>query len=159
LGKDKVSKLIFIDAFLPANGESVLSLAEMAGKANAMSNKPSQVPTLNESLVMSPDFKTSVINPANIASLFYHDCSPEDITFAKSHLGSQSMSCLNTPVAVTDGVYGAIPKYYILCSQAKDLDKTSISRNVRCEKVFTLESSHSPFFSMPEQLVHVIEQI
>jgi hypothetical protein len=64
-----------------------------------------------------------------------------------------------TPVSVTEKAYGAIPKYYILCTEAKDFDKTMISTNVHCKKIYRLKSSHSPFFSMPDDLVKILEDI
>lgn len=159
LGKDKVAKLIFLDAFMPANGESVFSLAEKAGRANAESNLHIDGPTLMESLIFSEDKKTAKLKPENVTSLFYHDCNDKDIIFAKRSLVSQSMACLGTPVQVSAERYGMIPKYYILCTKARDLDKSSLINNVPCEKVFKLESSHSPFFSMPEQLARIIKGI
>jgi len=157
LGKEKVSKLIYLDAFLPKDGESVLMLAEKAGRANGAAK--SDGPSLMESLVFSSDQKTSMVKPDAVAPLFYHDCSAQDVAFAKEHVGWQSMACLATPVHVTSERYGAIPKYYILCTKAKDLDKSSLVNNMHCEKVVKLESSHSPFFSMPEKLAEIINGI
>jgi hypothetical protein len=85
-----------------------------------------------------------------VAHFFYHDCLPEDVAFAQAHLSWQATSALATPVRVTQAGYGAIPKVYILCNQAKDLDKSSLAENVACQKVYTLASGHSPFFSMPD---------
>ncbi|GAB3227979.1 hypothetical protein GCM10027423_64650 [Spirosoma arcticum] len=67
--------------------------------------------------------------------------------------------CLDTPVTVTDAHYGVIPKVYILCTQAKDSDKSSLVQNVPCQKVYELASSHSPFFSMPERLAAILHEL
>lgn len=151
LGPEKVSKLIFLDAFMPRSGESVFLLAEKAGKIGEQAE-----PTMLSNLVISEDQKTSTVKGDVIQALFYHDCSAEDVAFAKKHLGPQPMACLATPVTVTDARYGSIPKNFILCTRAKDLDKTSIATNVPIEKLFKLESSHSPFFSMPETLAEIL---
>ena len=159
LGKEKVEQLIFLDAFMPSDGESVFSLAEKAGRANAKLSDAKPGISLTESLIFSSDQKTSKIKPENAVELFYHDCSAEDIAFAQKNLGWQSMACLATPVKVTVGRYGAIPKVYILCTAAKDLDKSSLVNNVPSQKVSKLQSSHSPFFSMPEALVKILDEI
>jgi pimeloyl-ACP methyl ester carboxylesterase len=156
LGKEKTSKLIYLDAFMPQNGESVFSMAE---KAQAKNLNKKNGPTLLESLIYSDNKTRTKLKSETVKHLFYHDCSPEDVIFAQNNLGWQSMSCLATPVAVTESRYGAIPKFYILCTQAHDLDKTFLSTNVHCQKVYTLNSSHSPFFSMPERLVEIINEI
>lgn len=152
---EKVSGLIFLDAFMPLNGESVFSLVEK------YPNKPdgNKGAALAESLVFSPDHKTSTLNLDKVQELLYHDCSEADIAFAKSKLGAQPMAPQVTPVSTTDKNYGAISKYYILCTDAKDFDKTRIASNVPCKKIYRLKSSHSPFFSMPDQLVAILDDI
>ncbi len=159
LGKQKVAKLVFLDAFMPKNGESVFALAGKAENLNKAASKPEAGPSLTSSLILSDDKKTSVIEPNRVSQLFYHDCSTDDIEFAKAHVGPQSMACLGTPVNVTDSRYGAIPKVYILCTQSKDLNKTGLTENVPIQKLYTLASSHSPFFSMPEKLVDILTKL
>ena len=157
LGTEKVDKLIYLDAFLPKNGESVLSLVEMVQKQLA----PSSVPelTMMDCIILSDDGTRATFKPELAQQFFYDDCSAEDIIFAKANLSSQAFAPLGTPVIVSDNVYGTIPKYYILCTKSKDLDKTFLSTHVPCKKVFTLPSSHSPFFSMPEKLVEILEEV
>jgi pimeloyl-ACP methyl ester carboxylesterase len=157
LGTDKVAKLIYLDAFLPKNGESVFSLAEMVQKQLPHANPKD--PTLMESTIPSEDHTTSALKPEMVEHFFYHDCSADDIKFAKANLSIQAFAPLGTPVSVTDSIYGAIPKYYILCTKSKDMDKTLLSIHVPCIKVYTLPSSHSPFFSMPEKLVETLAEI
>lgn len=159
LGKEKVSKLVFLDAFMPKNGESVFALAGKAEAHNKAAGKLASKPSVTESLMVSRDQKTSVIKPGLVGQLFYHDCSAEDVAFAQAHVGAQSMACLGTPVTVTDAHYGAVPKVYILCTHSKDLDKSSLAKNVPIQKMYTLASSHSPFFSMPEKLVAILEEL
>ena len=157
LGAEKIDKLIYLDAFLPQNGESVLSIA---GKINEnskdISNASGPKPEL---LIFSEDKKCCKWNPDLAQQIFYHDCSPEDIAFAKAHLAWQCVSTLATPVQLSESNYGAIKKYYILCTEAKDMNKSSLTSYVHCEKIYELASSHSPFFSMPEKLVDILVAI
>jgi pimeloyl-ACP methyl ester carboxylesterase len=159
LGKEKLAKLVFLDAFMPQNGESVFALAGKAGTQNKAAGKPDPNPSVEGSMMLSDDKKTSVIMPDKISPLFYHDCSADDVAVAKAHVGPQPMACLATPVNVTEARYGVIPKVYILCAQAKDLDKSSLTKNVPIQKLYTLASSHSPFFSMPEKLVAILQEL
>jgi thioesterase domain-containing protein len=156
LGKEKVSILVFLDAFMPQNGESVFAMAEKATAQNVPVADAQPTPSLRESMIFSDDQKASKLNLSTVTALFYHDCTKEDIEFAKTRLGWQPMAVLATPVQVTDARYGAVPKVYILCTEAKDMDKKSISRNVPTRKIYILDSSHSPFFSMPEKLVAIL---
>ncbi|WP_345270062.1 hypothetical protein [Nibrella viscosa] len=108
---------------------------------------------------MSEDQKTTMVKPEMVGQLFYHDYSSTDLAFAKAHLSWQSLACLSTPVNLTSDRYGIIPKVYILCTEAKDLDKSTLVQNVPCQKVYKLSSSHSPFFSMPAQLTAILGEL
>ena len=149
LGKNKVSSLVFLDAFLPNDGESVFSLAEKY----ASSGTP-----LAQSFIVSEDHKTVSLDQEKVEEFLYHDCSPADLAYAKSHLRPGPLAVLATPVSLTTANYGSIPKFYILCTQAKDMEKTKLAENVHCEKVITLSSGHFPFFSVPEKLAAILEE-
>ncbi len=160
LGKDKVAQLVYLDAFMPQDGESVLSLA---GKIGAAQHKPATSdpagPTMQESIIFSEDQQTCWLKPENVTGLFYHDCSPDDVAFAKARLDWQPTAGLTTPVRVTEARYGAVPKVFILCTDARDMDKSSLMQNVPGLKIHELPSSHSPFFSMPERLAALLLEL
>jgi pimeloyl-ACP methyl ester carboxylesterase len=157
LGGKKISALIYLDAFLPRNGESLFSLVDATLKQ--LPPNASRKSILVENIIMSEDHKTNFVNPEMAAQIFYHDCSEEDQKFALARMSKEPIAPLATSLRLTDDVYGAISKYYILCTESKDLDKTFLSTYVPCEKVYNLASSHSPFFSMPEKLVEVLSEI
>ncbi len=159
LGPAKVDKLIYLDAFLPKNGESVFYLAgKIRGSNSVTTISVSDLPE-PELMIFTTDKKSFKWNPELTEQIFYHDYTLEDIAFAQAHLRWNAPATIATPVQVTDSSYGNIKKYYILCTQAKDLDKSSMASNVHCEKVFTIPSSQSPFFSMPGKLVDIILEI
>jgi pimeloyl-ACP methyl ester carboxylesterase len=151
LGKEKVEGLVFLDAFLPADGESVFSLSEkFAGSAG---------PPLQKALIVSTDQKTIALNPAMVRELLYADCTEEDFQYALERLRPGPLSVLATPVQLTQQNYGSIPKYYILCTKAKDMDKSTLATNVSCREIIELPASHSPFFSMPDKLVEILNRL
>lgn len=154
LGTQKVASLVFLDAFMPKNGESVQMLAALAGENTAPKNPPIQA-----GFVLSESKKTATYNPELAKIIFYHDCSAEDVKFATARLSAQPLVALGSPVRVSDAVYGLIPKYYILCTQSKDLDKSPLVERVPIRKLYKLASSHSPFFSMPDQLSAILSNL
>ncbi|PSR54991.1 hypothetical protein AHMF7605_16510 [Adhaeribacter arboris] len=156
LGSKKVSALIYLDAFLPRNGESLFALVEATLKQLSPNSRK---PNLVENLITAEDHQTNWVNPELAAQIFYHDCSEADKKFALTRLSKEPIAPLATPVQLTEEVYGVIPKYFILCTESQDMDKTFLSTHVPCEKVYTLHSSHSPFFSMPEKLAEIIDEI
>jgi hypothetical protein len=103
--------------------------------------------------------KTVALNPNLLKNALYHDCSQTDIDFALANLAKEPLAVLGTPVQVSDGVYGKISKYYILCTQSRDSDKSPLTTRVPTEKIYQLNSSHSPFFSMPEKLAAILLEL
>lgn len=150
LGKNKVASLVFLDAFLPNDGESVFILAEKY----ASSGTP-----LSQIFHVSKDHKTVSLDLDGVKELLYHDCHQAVIDFAKANLRQGPIAVLATPVRLTNTNYGDIPKFYIRCTEARDMDKTELAKNVPCQKVYALPSSHSPFFSMPETLTGILQDL
>jgi pimeloyl-ACP methyl ester carboxylesterase len=150
LGREKVASLIYLDAFLPNHGESVFSLAEKYGGKGT---------PLGKSLGVSGEGKIVSLDMARIQELLYDDCTQEDLDLATRKIKPGPIAVLATPTRLTSRQYGAIPKYYILCTEAKDMVKSELALNVSCKQVFKLESGHSPFFSMPGKLAELIRII
>lgn len=133
LGISKVEKLVFLDAFLPTNGESAFSLA-----AKFLPPSNTGEPNFSDSFIFDQDQTTFTLDTATVADFLYHDCSAEDISFAKNNLGKQPVAPLATPVQVTDAIYGAIPKYYIICSNARNGNMSEMSKNLGVNTIVTL---------------------
>ncbi|RDC66252.1 alpha/beta fold hydrolase [Adhaeribacter pallidiroseus] len=151
LGVAKVEKLIFLDAFLPQNGESVFSLA-----AKFIPPPGTGKPTFTDSFIFDQTGATFTLDTAKVVNFLYHDCSAKDIAFAKANLGKQPVAPFATPVQVTEAIYGVIPKYYIVCTEARNGNMSEMAKNVSVNKVVTLATSHSPFFSRPEALLDLL---
>ncbi|HEU4470744.1 MAG TPA: alpha/beta fold hydrolase [Flavisolibacter sp.] len=151
LGAKKVEKLIFLDAFLPKNGESVFSLA-----AKFLPPPTNGEPPFESSFIFDQTGATFIFDTTKVTHFFYHDCSPSDIAFAKANLGKQPVAPFATPVQLTDAVYGSIAKYFIVCSEARNGNMSNMSANVPTKEIVVLPTSHSPFFSNPGKLVELI---
>jgi pimeloyl-ACP methyl ester carboxylesterase len=156
LGSKKISSLIYLDAFLPKNGETLFSMVESNLKHLTTDLGK---PLLIDNIMISPDQKTNFVNPEMAAQIFYHDCSEADQEFALARIGKEPIAPLATPLRLTDEVYGRIPKYFIICTATRDMNKTFLSTNMPCKKVYRLASSHSPFFSMPDKLTAIFLEI
>jgi len=155
LGIAKVEKLIFLDAFMPKDGESVGSIAAKVA-SDIKNKKEAGAPP---EMLFTANHKVFKWNPEIVENHFYHDCSKADIANAKANLKWQSVASISTQVKLSDDIYGGIPKYYILCTEAKDLDKSSIATNVPVKKIFKISSSHSPFLSKPNELARILLEI
>ena len=86
---------------------------------------------------------------------FYGDCADEDIALAKLLLVPQALSPVGTPIRTSAANFGRIPRVYIECRQDRALTPSFQRRlytSLPCQKVITMDTSHSPFFSAPGEL-------
>ncbi|PCJ40161.1 MAG: alpha/beta hydrolase [SAR86 cluster bacterium] len=151
LRPDKIGALVYLSGFLPQSGQSLLSLEE--------SNPHSSVPS---ALQVAEDGVTGAIKAEMIKDLFYHDCSDEDVAFATAHQHAQALAPLGTPVIVTDENFGSVPRYYIelLSDHAIHIDmQRQMVAASPCKEVFSIDSSHSPFYSKNEELIETLQKI
>ncbi len=64
-----------------------------------------------------------------------------------------------TALRLSEGRYGRVPKVYIACMQDRAVTprlQHMMLRDTRCERVFSMDTSHSPFFSQPDRLVDLL---
>jgi len=103
-----------------------------------------------------------VPEPEVATKAFYADCDPEDVAGAMSLLRPEPLVALEVPTDVTEERFGRVPRIYIECTadEALGLPTQRWMVSLRpCRRVFSLPSSHSPFFSMPEELAQVLLMI
>lgn len=97
-----------------------------------------------------------------ISEVAYGDCSEEDVEWAKSHLIPQPLAPFVTPVQVSETHYGSVRRTYIECLQDKAIGPAAQKRmytDTPCEKVVSMETSHSPFLSQPEELAGHLDSL
>ncbi|QIN78558.1 alpha/beta fold hydrolase [Rubrobacter marinus] len=139
---DRVKKLVYLTGFLLEDGKTLLSVAENDGEAIVLPN-----------LVPNEDGSAFTVN--NIKEVFYGDCSHDDVARAQTRLVPEPAFAFGTPVAVTEGNFGRVPRAYVECVGDRAIG-ISAQRGMReklpCETVVSMGTSHSPFFSAPEEL-------
>lgn len=75
---------------------------------------------------------------------------------AKERLQPQVLAPFATPVGVSEENFGHVRRTYIECVQERAIGPATQKRmhtELPCEKVVSMETSHSPFLSAPEELV------
>ena len=140
---EKVSLLVYLSAFLVPPDEFPQQQQQLMYESELIKN-----------FVMSEDNSYATINLENIKEILYHDCSEEDVTLAKLLLGPQPMAS-NGKVVTTDENFGRIPRVFIECLQDNALIhplQKWMYTTMPCEKVISMNTSHSPFFAAPEEL-------
>jgi len=143
---ERIKKLVYVTAFLLQNGEFLLQHAEPDTEALVLPN-----------LIMSEDQSYATVKEEALKEIFYADCSDEDVEFAKSRLVPQAAAPFATPVGTTAENFGRVPRAYISCLRDKAISPSiqeKLYKALPCEKVISMDTSHSPFFSAPEDLAN-----
>jgi pimeloyl-ACP methyl ester carboxylesterase len=146
---EKVKMLVYLAAFLLRDGETVFSVGENDTESLILPN-----------LVMSEDGSSATIREDAIREGLLHDCSEEDVKRAKSRFVPQALAPLATPITVTEGNFGRVPRVYIETLQDRAVSPSfqkEMYERLPCQKVISMNTSHSPFFSAPEELAEHIE--
>lgn len=142
-----IEKLIYVAAYVPSN-TSVFRLT-----------------LKGEKLILMTDYNyhfikgTFDVKNRKKNDMFYQDCAKEDIAFARKRLTTEPLRPSMTYVKTTEENYGSVKKYYVKTTEdhtiPPKLQDYMISR-VNFEKVFQMDTGHSPFFCRPEQLTDLL---
>ena len=134
------SGLIYVCAFVPMPGETLLGLARRDAVWRGF-----KVPRYR--------FGTITVNPARARETFYNACSEADAKAAIARLCPQPMPATLQPVARPREP--APPKAYIECTQDRTISLDNqrwMHKRFDMKRVATLDADHSPFYSVPDGL-------
>lgn len=142
-----IQRLVYLCAFLPQNGESLLMLAGNDSNSKATPN-----------FIVNEAEGYVDISSDMIKEVFYNDCSDEDVEWAKSLLVHEPLAPLAAPVSTSEGSFGQVYRVYIECAHDNAITITQQRRMntaLPCQ-MFTMQTSHSPFISAPQELADIL---
>ena len=145
---EKIDTLIYLTAFSPRNGETLLQYA--------LEDTDSYV-TQHKQINEEEGFFT--VAQDKLKDCFYGMCTNEDAENAIRRLRPQALAPVVTPLKLSDENYGSVRRCYIECSQDKAISPGMQHRlrdNAPVSMSAVLEADHSPFYSCPEQLVDTL---
>jgi cytochrome P450 len=89
------------------------------------------------------------------------DEKPVSAANAKSLVEREPTMSWHSPVRISSQHFGTIPRVYIECEFDNAIPlslQRSMQRDLPCAKTWLLKTDHSPFYSDPDALVHVLTQ-
>jgi len=111
---------------------------------------------------MNEELNAHTLQPEIYKEGLYHDCEDNITELAKLLLSHEPVESGITPVRLTDDNYGRIPRVYIECTEDKAVTpfiQRKMYTETPCEKIYSLPTSHSPFFSKPNELSAILCEI
>ncbi len=150
---ERIARLVYVCAYLPRDGESLMSLGGQ-----------DQEQLLLPNLVPSSDGATVSIRPEVVRDVLFDDCPEEVCAAALARFTSgEPLAFAGAAVQLTKECFGSIPKTYVECTRDRAISP-SLQRKMHvaagCESVFTMETGHSPHYAAPEVLAkHLLAMV
>ena len=148
---NKIDKLVYLAAFMPKNGESMIDLALQ-----------DSLSMIGPSLIF--DFPNNVVDlkRENISAIFYDSSTAEYVLLSEMLLTPNPLQPLITPLTLTEENYGSVRRFYIRTAYDQAITpafQEKMYTEQPCEDIYKLNTEHSPFFSAPNQLKNILDKI
>lgn len=149
---DRIDKLVYVAAYLPRNGEDLLSLSKKDVQSKAA-----------VALEFNEDFTAAVIKKETIASAVCNDCPDFMKEVLVKYHKAEPTKPLGEKVVLTKARFGAVSKYYIHTTQDEavgyELQKQMVKNNGTIKKIFEMHTSHLPFVVQPAAFAAILTGI
>ena len=142
---EKIKTLVYLAAYMLQNGESIAPVTQGDTGSFLVSN-----------IIFADDMSYVTVRDEAVKESFYGDCSDEDVVWAASMLVRQALAPFTTPVDTSEEHFGRIPRVYIECLRDRTISPSlqkEMYTALPCERVISLDTSHSSFLSEPAKLV------
>ncbi len=147
----KVSKLVYIGAFLPANGQALTDLA--------YSDSDSK---LGPAIVPSTDQLTLDVKREALISLFINDGSEIIKQLVISNYRPEPAIPFSNRVTLTSSGFGSVEKVYVKTLHDVVISPALQDRMITAagvKSIYEVKSSHSPFLSQPHNVSDLLLKI
>lgn len=150
---DKVAALVYVAAFMPRNGQSLLDLTHLPEGAGDQ---------VQANIVVTEDPPVAVMPAGPSQAALYGDCSAETAEWATSRHRPQPLAPMATPVSVPAGTLDDIPRFYVKCTHDRAiplaLQERMIADNA-CAGVYEIVTDHTPHLSRTDELATILREI
>lgn len=147
----KIEKLIYLAAYLVPNGKTQreYSIQDTEG-------------VLKPYVTFHPALNASTLEQDIYKAGLYHDCEDDITELAKLLLSHEPVITGVTPLQLTEENYGSVPRFYIECTEDRAVTpfiQRKMYTETPCQEVYSMATSHSPFFSKPQALSDIFCEI
>ena len=150
---ERVASMVFVCAFMPSDGQSLLDLTQLPEGKDDM---------IQANLVVEGAPPVATLSAEASAAAIYNDCTSEQTAWAVARRGPQAVAPFATPVNVDDSVLASIPRSYVFTAHDRSIPPALQRRMIRespCMKVIELDADHAPFLSATEDVVAALVEL
>lgn len=147
---DKISRLVFLCAYAPISGTSLIEMRKMAKRQ-----------PLLDAIQKTHDELAWIPIPEKARETFYHDCPEGTLTYAAPRLVAQAIRPQATALELGAN-YASVAKSYIRCTDDRTIPpefQEEMALSFDPENRHEMHTSHSPFFAAPVELAQLLDKI
>lgn len=148
---EKIEKLIYLAAYLIPNGKT-------QGEYSAQDTNG----VLKPYVTRYPESNSHTLQTEIYKEGLYHDCDDHITDLAKLLLSHEPVESGITPLQLSEENYGSVRRFYIECTEDRAVTpfiQRKMYTETPCEKIYSMATSHSPFFSKPQELSDIFCEI
>lgn len=147
---ERVSQLIYVAAFLPKDGNSLLDLMQREGETIGAAVRPGPIPG------------TTRLDPEIARGILFHDLPVEAQDRALAALRIQPNAPQKDRPRLSAARFGQVPRDYILCRRDRVISaglQAQMCRESPCRHLRELEAGHFPQLACAEKLADTILEL
>jgi len=151
LTPSKVRKLVYVAAFLPQDGQSLLDLI-----------KQQDAPGIRDAMRPAKTPGATVLDASLVADILFQDADPELRARALATLGPQPNRAQTDPAKLSAARFGCIPRAYVTCEKDRTVTpalQRKMLADSPCGEVFSINSGHVPQLTRPAELAAILSRL
>ena len=148
---ERVAALVYVAAFAPQDGQSLLALTQLPEGAGDQ---------VQANIVVDGDPPAATMPDAASRDALYGSCAMDVAAWAIAQQRPQPVAPFVTPVSLPPGVLDGIPRFYVRCLRDHAIPvplQRKMAADVGCVEIIELDTDHTPQLSMTAQLADALE--
>jgi pimeloyl-ACP methyl ester carboxylesterase len=150
---ERVASIVYVAAFVPEDGESLLDLTERPEGAGDQ---------VQANIVVEGDPAVGTMPDEASVGALYGCCDKDVAGWAVARQRPQPVAPFATPVSLEDSdAFEAIPRRYVLCRQDRAIPpalQRLMAERRDCQEIVELDTDHSPHLSATAELAEILDR-
>jgi pimeloyl-ACP methyl ester carboxylesterase len=153
---EHVAALVYLAAFLPADGQSLMDLVALPEAADDQ---------VQANLVVSGDPPVATMPPDGARIALYGCCDDEQLAWGVRRLGAQPVAPFQGQVSLGGPraeAFAALARAYVTCLRDRAIPPAMQRRMFEaggCEPVIEIDTDHSPWISRTDDVVAALDRL
>jgi pimeloyl-ACP methyl ester carboxylesterase len=149
---DRVAALVYVAAFLPKDGQSLLDLTKLPEGAGDQ---------VQANITVEGDPPVALMPDVAARAALYGSCAEDVAAWAIARHRPQPVVPFVTPVSISPGSLDGINRYYVLCRRDQAIPLPLQRRMIAeggCADVVELDTDHTPQLSKTQELADALNR-